>query len=56
VFTAAGSAALFAGVPAVGYALAGVVAVLAGLAVTTGFCLGCRMYRQVQFVRRFGVL
>jgi hypothetical protein len=56
VFTATGSIALLAGLPVVGYALAGVVAALAGLAATTGFCLGCRMYRQVQFVQRLGVL
>ena len=56
VFTAAGSVALLAGLPLVGYVLAGVVAVLAGLAATTGFCLGCRMYRQVQFVQRLGIL
>lgn len=55
-FTLAASIALLAGVPLLGYALATVVALLAGLAATTGFCLGCRMYRQVSFFRRIGWL
>lgn len=40
----------------VGYALVAVVAVLAALGATTGFCLGCRLYEQVGFVRRAGVV
>ncbi|WP_340100899.1 DUF4395 domain-containing protein [Salinibaculum salinum] len=56
VFTTGASVALLAGLPVVGYALAGLVAALAGLAATTGFCLGCRMYRQVQFFQRLGIV
>lgn len=56
VFTLLASAALYLGVPLVGYLLAGVVAGLAGLAATTGICVGCRMYRQVGFFRRLGVV
>ena len=55
-FTLAASAALVFGAPLVGYALATVVALLAELAATTGFCLGCRMYRQVSFFQRIGWL
>lgn len=39
-----------------GYALAGVVAALAGLAAITDICVGCRMYQQVSFFRRLGVV
>jgi hypothetical protein len=39
-----------------GYALAGVVAVLAGLAATTGFCLGCRLYGQLAIARRLDLV
>lgn len=38
------------------YLVAGVVLVLAALAATTGFCLGCRMYEQVAAFRRLGVV
>lgn len=54
VFTIAASGALLLGAPTVAYALAAIVAVLAGLAATTGFCLGCRMYRQMSVVQRLG--
>lgn len=47
---------LLVGFPTIGFAIAAVVGVLAGLAATTGFCLGCRMYRQVSFLRSRGVL
>lgn len=40
----------------VGYALVAVVAVLAALGATTGFCLGCRMYREVARFRRAGLV
>ncbi|RQG97597.1 DUF4395 domain-containing protein [Natrarchaeobius oligotrophus] len=52
----ASSLLLLAGVTSVGYAIAALVGVLAALAATTGFCLGCRMYRQVSFLRSRGVL
>lgn len=55
-FTVLASAALFMGYPLVGYGFAVVVAVLAGLAATTGFCVGCRMYREVGLFRRLGVV
>jgi len=35
---------------------AAAVGLLAGLAATTGFCLGCRMYRQVSYLRSRGVI
>lgn len=54
--TTLASIALLAGFPVPGYALAGIVAVLAGIAATTGFCLGCRMYEEVAFVRRLGIV
>lgn len=50
------SALLLGGVPVAGYAVAAVVAAAAGLAATTGVCLGCRLYRQVGFARRAGVV
>ena len=42
---AAASLAYAVGLPAVGAALGGLVAALALLAATTGFCAGCQMYR-----------
>jgi hypothetical protein len=56
VFTTGASVTILAGFPVVGYVLAGLVAVLAALAATTGFCLGCRLYRQVQLFQRLGVV
>lgn len=48
-----GSSVFFGlGAPAVGWILVLIVAVLAGLATTTGFCLGCEIY--VLFKRQFG--
>lgn len=40
----------------VGFALAGMVSILALLGATTGFCLGCRMYQEVALFRRLGVV
>ena len=56
VGTALASLALLAGVPLVGYALAGAVALAAGLGATTGFCLGCHAYRSVALVRRLDLV
>ncbi|WP_254537984.1 DUF4395 family protein [Halomarina litorea] len=56
VTTALAGVALLAGLLLVGYAIAGVVAALAGLAAATDVCLGCRLYRQVSFFRRLGVV
>jgi hypothetical protein len=47
---------VLAGVSLAGYGVAAVVAALAGLAATTGLCLGCRMYRQVAFFRHLNVV
>lgn len=49
-FTLAATPLVLVGGPVAlaGYALAGVVAVLAGLAATTGFCVGCRLYRRFE--------
>lgn len=54
--TALASLLLLAGIPPAGYAVAGLVAALAGLAAVTGICVGCRMYRGVSFFRRLGVV
>lgn len=54
--TATASVLLLAGLPIAGYAVAAAVAAAAGLAATTGICLGCRFYRQVGAVRRLGVV
>ena len=52
-FLAAGTVAFAAGAEGVGWALALVVAGLAGLAAVTGLCLGCEIY--VLLSRRRGV-
>ena len=44
-FLTAASVAYVAGLPLIGAVLGGIVAALALLAATTGFCLGCWMYR-----------
>lgn len=54
--TVVASGLLMAGTPTAGYAVAAVVAAAAGLAGTTGICLGCRLYRQVGVARRAGVV
>lgn len=56
VGTAIASVLLLANLPLAGYAVAFLVAALAGLAATTGFCLGCRMYREVSVLQRIGVV
>lgn len=43
-FLSAGTLAFAAGHPGVGWALALVVAILAGLSATTGICVGCEIY------------
>lgn len=48
------SGLLLAGVEPAGYAVAAAVGLAAGLAATTGLCLGCKMYRGVSLFRRFG--
>lgn len=56
VGTTLASLALLAGFYAVGYALAVAVGLLAALGATTGLCLGCKLYRQVSYFQRLGVL
>ena len=50
-FLLGASAAHLAGLHAVGWALTGMVAALATLAVVTGFCMGCSMYRLMSRLR-----
>jgi hypothetical protein len=52
-FLGLGSLAFLAGAPGVGWALALVVAVLAGVAAVTGLCVGCEIW--LLFARRRGV-
>lgn len=56
VGTAVASVAIAAGVPVLGYALAGLVAAAAGLGATTGFCLGCYFYQHVALFRRLDLV
>jgi hypothetical protein len=51
-FLAGATGAFAAGAPAVGWALALVVAALAGLAATTGVCVGCEIWLFVARRRR----
>ena len=53
MFLAAASVAFAAGAPGLGWALALVVAALAGLAAVTGICVGCEIY--LLLARRRGV-
>lgn len=53
LFLLGGSGAFVAGAPGVGWALALIVAALAGLAAVTGICIGCEMW--LIFARRRGV-
>ncbi|HEY6098551.1 MAG TPA: DUF4395 family protein, partial [Anaeromyxobacter sp.] len=52
VFMAASLLAHAAGAHAAGWGLAFAVAALAGLAASTGLCVGCRMYWLVVLLRR----
>lgn len=52
VFLLGSSISFGSGAATIGWILALIVAVLAGLATTTGFCLGCEVY--VFFRRQFG--
>lgn len=53
-FTLAAVVLLAADVALVGYAIAGLVALLAAVAAVFDLCLGCKMYRQVSFFRNLG--
>ena len=52
VFLAGATIASVLGFPALGLLLGGAVAVLAGLAATTGLCVGCEIYRIAARLRR----
>lgn len=62
-FTGVATVLLFAG-PAVGvpslalagYAIASLVAALAGIAGIGDYCVGCKLYRQVGYFQRLGVV
>jgi hypothetical protein len=51
VFLIAASLLHMAGLPTLGWMLIGVVALLATVAVATGFCLGCTMYKVIAHLR-----
>lgn len=54
--TVVASLALALDLTVVGYGVALAVALLAGVAATTGLCVGCHLYRQVGFLRRHEVV
>ena len=54
IFLGASTGAHLAGLSTIGWILAGMVAVLALLAATTGFCVGCEMYRLFARLRGIG--
>jgi hypothetical protein len=51
VFLGSATLAYIAGFPTVGAVLGGIVAALAGLATTTGLCVGCEVYRLIAKFR-----
>lgn len=62
-FTVIATALLFAapvvsipGLALAGYAVAGLVAILAAIGGVGDYCLGCKMYNQISFFRRLGVV
>lgn len=55
VFLGAATAALLVGAPGVAWALALVVAALAGLAAVTGICVGCEIYVLIARTRGLAV-
>lgn len=56
VGTVLASLVILAGFPFAGYVIAGAIAAAAGLGATTGFCLGCHMYRSVSLFRRLSIV
>lgn len=56
VFLAASTVVLLLDGVILAYLVASPVLLLAALAATTGFCLGCRMYEHVALFRRLGVV
>lgn len=55
-FTAIAAVSVLAGYTRIAIVVAGVVGLLAGIAAVFDVCVGCRMYRQVRFVRELGVV
>ncbi|MFB6153907.1 MAG: DUF4395 domain-containing protein [Halodesulfurarchaeum sp.] len=47
---------LLAGLPIAGYAVAALIAGVAGVSAATGYCIGCRMYRSVSFFQGLDVV
>lgn len=56
VGTAIATGFLVFGFAFAGYTVAVIVALAAGLAATTGYCIGCRMYRQVSLFQRLSLV
>lgn len=56
VGTAVATGFLVFGLTLAGYAIAVIVAIAAGLAATTGYCIGCRLYSQVSLFRRLSLV
>lgn len=54
--TTIASGLLLAGFPLAGYLVAVPIVAAAGLGATTGFCLGCRLYRGVSLFQRLSIL
>lgn len=51
IFLSAASIAFVVGLPTTGWVLTGMVSALAFLAATTGFCVGCEIYRVIARLR-----
>lgn len=47
---------LVPGAALLGYGVAAIIGALAALGALTGFCLGCRLYGQVSYFQRLGML
>jgi hypothetical protein len=56
VGTTLASGLILLGVPTAGYVVAVAIALVAGLAAVTGYCIGCRMYRQVTLFQRLSLV
>lgn len=56
VGTVIASGLVLSGLPLLGYLVAAAIGFAAGLAATTGICLGCRMYRSVSLFNRLDIV
>lgn len=54
VFTTVASALLVLGFPVLGYVVAALVVGLATLSAGFGYCVGCRLYREVSYAQSLG--